>query len=68
MIGMREQYDYMDENLEGDPAESLTTGAGSFEYASQFGTPTFLVCEMPYFYNASIHDTSTSDVISGMSF
>ena len=63
MIGMRDQYDYMSQNLEGDPAEYLTTGASSYEYMSQFKQPTFLICEMPYFYNPSIHDTSESDAV-----
>jgi hypothetical protein len=63
MIGLRNQYDFMAKHQQQDPAETLTAGAGSYEYAARAAQPTFLVCEMPYFYNAAIHDTTESDVM-----
>jgi hypothetical protein len=51
----------MEQKSEKDPAEIIQGGAGSFEYASRFCDPFFLVCEMPYFYNPAIHDTSPTE-------
>ncbi len=63
MIGIQDSYDFMAQNLEKDPAEIIQGGASSFEYAKRHCNPLFLVCEMPYFYNPAIHDTSrTNDI------
>lgn len=61
MIGIESSYDFMAQNSEKDPAEILTGGAGSYEYACRYANPLFLVCEMPYFYNPDIHNTSKTD-------
>jgi hypothetical protein len=45
-----------------DPSEAITGGTSSFDYARAFCDPFSLICEMPYFESASIHDTSPSDV------
>lgn len=63
MIGLTDMYDFLAENLEGDPAAALAGGASSYEYARHFGDPFFLVCEMPYFYNHAINDLSKGNVI-----
>jgi hypothetical protein len=55
-------YDFLEQHSETDPAEILTGGAASFEYARHYSDPFCLVCEMPYFYNTAIHDTSPSDM------
>ena len=62
MIGIKDSYDFMVGNGV-NPKDMPKMGASSYEYACLFGNPFFLVCEMPYFYNASIHDTSPSDMI-----
>jgi hypothetical protein len=56
-----EGYDYLEAHTGGDPAEVITGGTASFDYARQFGDPFCLVCEMPYFYHPAIHDTSPSE-------
>lgn len=63
MIGLGNAYDFLEKTLERDPAEVLSAGASSYEYAARNGDPLFLVCEMPYFYNAAINDLSQSDVV-----
>ncbi len=55
-------YDFLAKNTQSDPTLSFRQGAGSLEYARRFCDPFFLVCEMPYFYNPSIHDTSPADI------
>ena len=56
-------YDFLKEQTGKDPAEILKGGTSSMDYASRFCNPFGLVCEVPYFYNASIHDTSPSDMV-----
>jgi len=56
-------YDFYQEQTDADPAEIISGGTSSSDYASQFCDPFFLVCEMPYFYNPAIHDTSASDMV-----
>jgi len=56
-------YDFLAEQTGSDPAEIIKGGTSSFDFARQFGDPFCLVCEMPYFYNAMIHDTSPSDMV-----
>ena len=58
-----ESYDFLEEQTGTDPAEILTGGTASFDYAQAFCDPFCLVCEMPYFYNPAIHDTSVSDMV-----
>ncbi len=57
-----ELYDFLKEQTGSDPAEIIPSGTSSFDYARLFGDPFCLVCEMPYFYNPAIHDTSASDM------
>ncbi len=57
-----EEYDYLKEHTETDPAEIITGGTLSFEYARRFCDPFSLICEMPYFYNPAINDISPSDI------
>ncbi len=56
MLGLSDHYDFIEQNLEGDPATVLSAGSSSFEYAKRSGNPLYLVCEMPYFYSPSIDD------------
>jgi len=57
------EYDYLEEYTETDPAEIITGGTLSFEYARRFCNPFTLICEMPYFYHPAINDTSPSDTL-----
>jgi hypothetical protein len=41
-----------------DPAAVISGGTASFDYATRFGDPFSLVCEMPYFYHDAIGDTT----------
>jgi hypothetical protein len=63
MMGVQDMYEFFAKNTGGDPAQMMNGGSSSYEYACQFKKPTYLVCEMPYFYNPSIVDTSPSDMI-----
>lgn len=54
-------YDFI-EAQGGDPAKALTGGTCSWDYAQRFCDPFSMLCEMPYFNNALIHDTSESDM------
>ena len=56
-------YNFLKEQTGKDPAEILKGGTSSMDYASRFCDPFGLVCEVPYFHNASIHDTAPSDMV-----
>ena len=56
-------YDFHAEHSDTDPADIISGGTSSDDYARRFCDPFFLVCEMPYFYNPAIHDTSPSDMV-----
>ena len=57
------EYDYLEEQTGTDPAEIITGGTLSFEYARAFCDPFTLICEMPYFYHPAINDTLASDMV-----
>lgn len=63
MIGLSDNYDFMEAMLKQDPAPLLKAGCSSYEYARRFADPLFLVCEMPYFYNANINDLSPTSTV-----
>lgn len=46
-----------------DPTMAITGGTSSWDYASRFCDPFSLLCELPYFHNEAIHDTSISESI-----
>ena len=56
-------YDFLKDQTGKDPAEILKGGTSSMDYASRFCDPLGLVCEMPYFHNPAIHDSSPSDMV-----
>ncbi len=58
-----DSYDFLEKQTGTDPAQIMKTGTSSFDYARSFGNPFALVCEMPYFYNPAINDTSPSDMV-----
>lgn len=57
------EYDYLAQQTDTDPAEIITGGTLSFEYARAFCDPFTLICEVPYFYHPAINDTSASDMV-----
>ena len=61
--GITEQYDYLRQHADTDPAKIIKGGTDSFEYARSVCNPFGLVCEVPYYYNPAIGDTSTSDMV-----
>jgi hypothetical protein len=63
MPPIAEMYDFLEKQTGADPAEIITGGTSSADYARTLCDPFNLVCEMPYFYNPLIHDTSPSDMI-----
>jgi hypothetical protein len=46
-----------------DPAEIINFGTSSDDYARRVAGSFTLVCEMPYYYDSRISDTSESDVV-----
>lgn len=63
MPSIVDMYHYYEKQTGTDPAEIIKGGTSSFGYAQAFGDPFFLVCEMPYFYNWAINDTSPADIV-----
>lgn len=57
------EYDFLEQQIATDPAEIISGGTLSFEYARTFCDPFTLICEMPYFYHPAINDTSESDIV-----
>lgn len=60
-ISIKEAYDFLEQNGAENPAQLINSGESSSDYARRFSDPHAIVCEMPYFYNPAIHDTSLSD-------
>jgi hypothetical protein len=58
MPSTRDSYEYHAEYGTGDPAAAIPAGTSSFDFAREHGTRMTLVCEMPYFYDRRIDDTS----------
>ncbi|MFX1493072.1 MAG: M14 family zinc carboxypeptidase [Promethearchaeota archaeon] len=60
MFGVQEMYDFNEANGIENPQEFMKWGTSSYDYLRSIASEdnfTF-VCEMPYFYNRSIEDTS----------
>lgn len=65
MIGIEEEYDYMEQygDPDQDPAANIPCGTCSADYAhGKYGTFTFLT-ELPYFYDPRIDDQTPTDRI-----
>lgn len=58
-----EAYEFLKKHTEKDPAEIINYGTSSDDYARRIAGSFTLVCEMPYYYDPRIGDTSESDVI-----
>jgi hypothetical protein len=58
-----ERYDFLKKHSRKDPAEIINYGTSSDDYARRVAGSFTLVCEMPYYYDSRIGETSESDVI-----
>jgi len=58
-----EAYDFLKKHTKKDPAKIINYGTSSDDYARRVAGSFTLVCEMPYYYDARIGDTSESDVV-----
>jgi len=58
-----ETYEFLKKHSKKDPAEIINYGTSSDDYARRIAGSFTLVCEMPYYYDQRIGDTSESDVI-----
>jgi hypothetical protein len=54
-------YDFI-ELQGGNPGKAITGGTSSWDYAKRFCDPFSLLCEMPYFENKAVHDTTKTDI------
>lgn len=59
--GIKEQYDFL-QTYGADPCARMDGGEGSFGYARGICDAAHLVCELPYFYDRRIDDTTRTDV------
>lgn len=58
-----EAYDFYKEHTKKDPAKIINFGTSSDDYARRAAKTFTLVCEMPYYYDPRIADTSQSDTV-----
>ncbi len=57
-----EAYDFLKKHTKKDPAKIINYGTSSDDYARRVAGSFTLVCEMPYYYDSRIGDTSESDM------
>ena len=60
MLGMADEYDFIEQYGEGDPVDMMFAGDSSDSYASRHNT-FCLVAELPYFYSPKIQDETELD-------
>ncbi len=58
-----ERYEFLKKHTKKDPGKIINYGTSSDDYARRVGGSFTLVCEMPYYYDSRIEDTSESDMI-----
>jgi len=58
-----EAYEFLKKHAKKDPAQIINYGTSSDDYARRVAGSFTLVCEMPYYYDARIGDTSESDIL-----
>jgi hypothetical protein len=63
MLGVQKQYDYVEAKGIENPQEFITSGTSSYDYLKRIASEESftLVCEMPYFYQNSIEDTTLTE-------
>ena len=62
LSSITQEYDDIEKNSEMDPAQIITAGTCSDDYAAKVAGTFTLVCEMPYYYDPRIEDLSESDI------
>ena len=55
---VRDHYDFLERNIDEDPATKLKMGAGSYDFARGVCAPSHLIVELPYFFDPRTADTS----------
>lgn len=58
-----ERYEFLKKHTKKDPARIINYGTSSDDYARRVAGSFTLVCEMPYYYDPRIGDTSESDIL-----
>lgn len=58
-----ETYEFLRKHTDKDPAKIINYGTSSDDYARRVAKSFTLVCEMPYYYDPRIGDTSESDAV-----
>jgi hypothetical protein len=62
MFGVQEQYDYLARNLAEDPAPYIEHGTSSDDYLKTLTAGYSLVCELPYYFDPVLNDTSPAGI------
>jgi hypothetical protein len=62
MIYFTDQYDYMEQYSPVPPEKQLNSGASSDDYVRERYHSLTVNCELPYFYDPKIQDTTPSDM------
>ncbi|HOO32601.1 MAG TPA: M14 family zinc carboxypeptidase [Thermotogota bacterium] len=62
LSSISQEYDYIEQNSDQDPATIIKAGTCSDEYAAKIAGTFTLVCEMPYYYDPRIEDLSDSEM------
>jgi len=60
LFGVREHYDYLARNLGEDPAPYIESGTSSDDFLSNLTASFCMVCELPYWFDPVLEDTSPS--------
>jgi hypothetical protein len=63
MPAAAEIYDFYEKHSKKDPAKMISHGTSSDDYARRIAKTFTLVCEMPYYYDPRIADTSKSHIL-----
>jgi len=63
LFPVSEAYDFYKKHTKKDPAKIINAGTSSDDYARKVAKTFTLVCEMPYYYDPRIADTSQSDTV-----
>ena len=62
MLGIRENYDYLEQYGHKNIAETINVGTSSSDYAKGICNAFTLLTELPYFYDERINDLSDADI------
>jgi hypothetical protein len=59
--GVTDEYDFLSKTLTSDPAASINYGTDCYEYIKQMYDGFSLTCELPYFHDEKIMDTTPTN-------